>query len=71
MTEAEIQSLLTKLRTARASGLRETMHGDTRIAYKSDAEMAAAIADLEQQLAEASGTQRRGVTYIFQRSKGL
>ena len=62
---------MSKLRKARASGLRSTQHGDTQLEYKSDAEMAAALADLEQQLASVSGTSRRGVNYIFQRGKGL
>lgn len=71
MTASEIAALLTTLRKARASGLRRTTHGDTTLEYKTDAEMAAAISDLEQQLAVASGTPRRGVNYIFQRGKGL
>jgi hypothetical protein len=71
MTQSEIESLLTALKKARASGLRATTHGDTRLEYKSDQEMANAIADLERQLATASTTPRRGVNYIFQRDKGL
>lgn len=71
LTQSEIESLLIKLRKARASGMRRTTHGDTTLEYKTDAEMAAAIINLEQQLAAASGTSRRGVNYIFQRGKGL
>ena len=71
LSASEISSLLTALRKARASGMRRTTHGDTTLEYKTDVEMAAAIADLEAQLAATSGTQRRGVNYIFQRGKGL
>jgi hypothetical protein len=71
MTQSEIASMLTALRKARASGERAVQHGDSRVEYKSDQEMAAAIADLERQLAVASGTPRRGVNYIYQRDKGL
>lgn len=71
MTVEEINALLTSLRKARARGYRSTTHGDTSTTYASDSDMAAAIADLERQLAIANGTPRRGVNYIYQRDKGL
>lgn len=71
MTVDEITALLASLRKARARGVRTTTHGDTSTTYSSDAEMAAAIADLERLLAIANGTPRRGVNYIYQRDKGL
>lgn len=71
MTQAEAEVLLDKLRKARASGVRSVQHGDTSTEYKSDTEMAAAIADLERIVAGFGSTPRRGVRYIFQRGKGL
>jgi hypothetical protein len=48
---ATLTEQLAALQLARASGLRATQHGDTRTEYKSDSEMAAAIADLERRIA--------------------
>lgn len=66
-----LQSRLDALRKARASGLLETEHGDTRIRYKSDKEMADAIADLQSQIRAAGGGTARGPKYIHQSGKGL
>lgn len=52
----DAQDLLTALKKARASGVLRTRHGDTEITYKSDTEMAAAIAALEAQIAGLGGT---------------
>lgn len=72
MTElTDLQAQLVRLRKARSSGLRSVQHGDTRTEYKSDAEMAAAIAALEQQISGLEGTTRRRVRYIYESSKGL
>jgi hypothetical protein len=43
------------------------VHGDTRVEYKTDGEMAAGEADLERQIADASGNPVR-VVYVS--SKG-
>ena len=51
----ELQTRLDALRDLRANGIREARFGEDTVAYKSDAEMAAAIADLERQIAGASG----------------
>jgi len=72
-TLAELQAQLSKIRTARASGAArvEFASGETRrvIEYKSDDEMASAIADLERRIAALS--QRRFTTVTFTYSKGV
>lgn len=67
-TLSELQTWLDALRKARASGLRSVQHGDTRTEFKSDVEMAAAIRDLEGQIASASGTRVKAV--YFNQRKG-
>ena len=54
-TVDELTARLDALRTARAAGTSEVRFGDRAVVYKSDAEMAAAIADLQQQILSASG----------------
>jgi len=71
-TLAELQDQLSKLRKARAAGTArvEFSDGQTRnvVEYKSDAELAAAIGDLERRIATLS---RSPVTTIrFSYSKG-
>lgn len=69
---SDLETQLTKLRKARASGLRAVSHGDVRTEYKSDSEMAAAIADLERRIEGAGGrAARRRVRYLMQSGKGL
>jgi hypothetical protein len=68
---AALRAKLDALRDARASGLLETQHGETRTRYKSDAEMARAIADLQQQINGATPGSARGPKYAYQTGKGL
>jgi hypothetical protein len=68
-TLSELTDRLEALRKARASGVRSIQHGDTKTEFRSDAEIAAAIADVERQIAAAQG-RSRGVIYISS-SKGL
>ncbi|MBL8908034.1 MAG: hypothetical protein JNM20_15275 [Rhizobiales bacterium] len=68
-TAVELQARLEALRKVRANGLRSIQYEDIRTEYRSDAELAAAITDLEQQLAAASGRRIRTVT--FSTSKGV
>lgn len=68
-TIAEMQARLEKLRQVRGYGHREVEWDGKRIRYASDAELAAAIVDLERQLAAASGS--RVHTVRFGASKGL
>lgn len=50
-----MQARLKELRDARASSVRDVQFGDERIVYRSDSELAAAIADLETKIAAAEG----------------
>jgi hypothetical protein len=68
-TTAELLARLDKLRELRAHGHRAVQTDDDRIEYVSDKEYAAAIADLERQLAEAGGQAVH--TIVFSTSKGL
>lgn len=68
-TVEELTARLEALRTQRASGTRAAEYGDRRVEFQSDAAMAAAIADLERQIAAASG--QRVHTVMFATSKGL
>lgn len=51
---AELTARLEALRKARANGVRRVKHGDRETEYRGDAELAAAITDLERQVAAAS-----------------
>jgi len=66
---ATILARLEALRELRASGAKRSRFGDEEVEFKSDAEMRAAIADLENQLAALRG--RRPSTIRFSTSKGL
>lgn len=68
-TLAELQTMKSALETARFSGNRRVKTGATEIEFKSDSEMAAALADIERQISAASGNRVRMIhTYS---SKGL
>ncbi|PZO63623.1 MAG: hypothetical protein DI498_13120 [Paracoccus denitrificans] len=54
-----MRALLSALQEARFSGLRSVGYDGKTLTYGSDAELAAAIADLEARIASASGTTRR------------
>lgn len=53
MTLAEMQEQLANLRALRAEGVRKTRFGEDETEYRSDSELAAAIADLERRIAAA------------------
>ena len=53
--EQILRDRLEELRGLRASGLRSARFGEDEIEYKSDADLAAAIADLERQIAALAG----------------
>jgi hypothetical protein len=68
-TLAELRDRLDNLRSLRASGEREVQFGEERVSFRADDELAAAIDDLERQIATASGA--RPVRMIrFSTSKG-
>lgn len=66
---ATLQQQLDTLRAARAKGIQTLTMGEESITYKSDAQMAETIADLEQRIAAQSGQQVRMVR--FSCGKGL
>jgi hypothetical protein len=53
---SEMQAWLLELQKARASGARRVEFRERQVEYKSDAEMAAAEADLERRIAAAAAT---------------
>lgn len=59
MTLAEMQEQLASLRQIRAEGVRQTRFGEDWTEYRSDSELAAAIADLESRIAAALKPARR------------
>ena len=65
----DLQARLDALRATRATGQLKVEYADRRITYKSDAEMAAAIHDLERQIATAQAS--RICTILVVPSKGL
>ncbi len=66
---ATILARLDALRELRASGTKRSRFADEEVEFKSDAEMRAAIVDLENQLAALQG--RRPSIIRFSTSKGL
>jgi len=60
-TVEQLKQRLSALQEARWRGVRETTIEGRRVGYASDAEMAAAIADLEARLARSEGRRRRRV----------
>ena len=65
----ELTARLEALRRTRAEGARSVQQGNDRVEYRTDAELAAAIADLERQVAAAGG--QRIHTIRVSASKGL
>jgi hypothetical protein len=55
---AALQAQLDALKSARASGVRELRFGERHIFYKSDKEMVAAIAALEDEINQTQGAPR-------------
>ena len=70
MTLDELTQHRTALLAARYRGVRTVEYDGKRITYATDAEMAAALADLEKRMAQAAtGTPRRRI--FTSASKGL
>lgn len=65
----ELETLRDALIRARAKGAREVQLNNERVRYGSDAEMAAAIADLDTRLRATTGA--RPSTIRFSASKGM
>lgn len=66
---AKLTALRDELILLRARGIRSTMFDGKRVEYTTDADMAAAIADLETRIRRASSTRPRAVS--FHSSKGV
>lgn len=66
-----MQALLTALQEARFAGLRSISYDGKTVSYGSDAELAAAIRDLEARIAAASGAFARRRRWGTVASKGL
>ncbi|MCC5960551.1 MAG: hypothetical protein JJU08_14560 [Rhodobacteraceae bacterium] len=64
-TTEQLKSRLSALQDARWRGVRETVIEGRRVGYASDAEMVAAITDLEQRLARLEGRKRRRVIRAY------
>ncbi|MDO9501222.1 phage head-tail joining protein [Falsiroseomonas sp.] len=60
-TVEQLKQRLAALQDARWRGVRDTTIEGRRVGYATDAEMAAAIADLEARVAKAEGRRRRRV----------
>jgi hypothetical protein len=65
---ATLTALRDKLEAARASGVLTVESDGDRVTYKSDADMAAALASLNAQIAQLAGT--RVTEILFETSKG-
>lgn len=55
---ATLQARLSELERIRASGVARAKYGDTDTAFRSDAELKAAISDIERQIKEAGSSKR-------------
>ena len=70
MTIEQLKAQLDALRAARYSGMLTVKAGDKWLTYKSDAEMQAAIHDLEREIANAEGRRSARRIRVYT-SKGL
>ena len=68
-TLATLQTQLANLREVRASGRRSVAYQNGRVEFRSDEELAAAIADIERRIAALQGG--RPHTIVVYTSKGL
>lgn len=67
----ELRAQRDALVQTRRQGVRAVQYDDgKRVEYRSDAELAAAIAEIDREIAAALGTRRR-TRFVFQTSKGL
>ncbi|MEM6383449.1 MAG: hypothetical protein AAF739_12300 [Pseudomonadota bacterium] len=68
-TVQQLETQLSALRAARAGGVKSVSYGDRTIEYRSDRELAAAIADVEHRLTGLVGPGPTRTVYITS-SKG-
>lgn len=70
-TEVELRAQIARLKEARTSGLKTVRDRDRHMEFRSDAELARAIADLEEDLAEVVTGRRRSRRRLTTTTKGL
>jgi hypothetical protein len=70
-TQEKLNAQLEALKKARRSGLRRVRFGDREMEYRSDADLAAAIRDLENEISATEGAPRRRRYFYPMTSKGL
>ena len=71
-TLPELQAMRAALERARLQPARSVQQGDNRIDYRTEAELAAAIAAADRAIADAQSPARpRSSRFVFQTSKGL
>lgn len=66
-----LQIQLAALKKARRTGLKRVRFGDREMEYRSDADMAKAIADLEDEITETETGTRRRRSFTTTTCKGL
>lgn len=59
-----MKAQLLALKNAARSGALNVKHGDKSVTYRSMSEIKDAIADLEDEIADAEGRRRKRITYI-------
>jgi hypothetical protein len=70
-TADELQTQLTALKKARASGALIVRHGDTQVTYRSITELQAAIDAITRELNALDPSRKRRPFYIRQERRGL
>ena len=70
-TREEIVAQLADLRETRSTGIKRTRRDNREVEFRTDAELARAISDLENQLAQLDGGRRRRRMFTTSTSKGL
>ncbi|MDG4903196.1 hypothetical protein P9279_22050 [Mesorhizobium sp. WSM4962] len=70
-TLAELQALRAKAEKIYFSLVASSQHGDSRVQFVDIDKQAKVIAELDRQIAAASGTPKRRLRYAYQSGKGL
>jgi flagellin-like hook-associated protein FlgL len=71
LTEIEIETRLTLLRSMASSGVLITRHGDTSVQFRSLDELLKSIRILEAQLGALQGRTKSRISYIRQSTRGF
>lgn len=65
---ATLQARKAELEGIRASGVQRTRYGETDTTFRTDSEISAAIADIDRQILDASGSRRIRQVRVYNRS---